>query len=64
MGHDCQVRIVAEDGFAVRAKVTIKVEPVLLYQCTYGNVYSFGRLVLAILVHLHKQLVALPVLPG
>eukprot|EP00325_Prymnesiales_sp_UTEX-LB-985_P006445 CAMPEP_0174694980 /NCGR_PEP_ID=MMETSP1094-20130205/1449_1 /TAXON_ID=156173 /ORGANISM="Chrysochromulina brevifilum, Strain UTEX LB 985" /LENGTH=114 /DNA_ID=CAMNT_0015891357 /DNA_START=76 /DNA_END=420 /DNA_ORIENTATION=+ len=62
MAHDPKVRLIAQDGLAVIAKIALKLEPVLLHKCPYGHMHKLWWFLFAVAILPHKELVALSIL--
>ena len=62
MAHDPQMRLVAQDGLAMIAKVALKLKAMLLHKRTHSHMHQLWCLLLAVLILLHQELVALPIL--
>ena len=62
MAHDPQMRLVAQDGLAMIAKVALKLKAMLLHKRTHSHMHQLWCLLLAVLILLHQELVALSIL--
>ena len=62
MAHDPQMRLAAQDGLAMVAKITLKAQAMFLHKRPNGDVNQLWRLIIAVPILFDQKLVALPIL--
>jgi hypothetical protein len=62
MAHDPKVRLVAQDGLAMIAKIALKTKAMLLYESPHRHMDQLWWLLFTVAVLLDQKLVALSIL--